>query len=102
MLNLRLLIKSGKVKGALHPPSAFNTPNRINADFQVFTGRLRRLPSTASRSGGGSGCDWHSPLTAFETLSGVGFRRILNTQMPARIGPVKDFGVMLKGNPSCW
>jgi len=80
MLNLRVLIKSGKEIVPLP----------------------RHLPSTASRSGGGSGDDWHSPLTGFETLSGVGFRRILNTQMPARIGPVKDFGVMLKGNPSCW
>jgi hypothetical protein len=27
---------------ALHPPSAFDTPNRIIADFKVFTGLLRQ------------------------------------------------------------
>jgi hypothetical protein len=42
MLDLRLLIKSGKVKAALHPPSAFDTPNRTIAEFKVFYGLLRQ------------------------------------------------------------
>jgi len=54
----------------------------------------RLLPSAASRSGSGFGDDRHSPLTGFETLSGVGFRGILNTQMSTSIGSVKNFLVL--------
>jgi len=42
MLFWVIVDKKWESKDALHPPSAFDTPNRIIANFRIFSGLLRQ------------------------------------------------------------
>jgi hypothetical protein len=72
---------------ALHPPSAFDTPNHIIVDFKVFSGLLRQRLSTGSSNGSGGKCS-----QKHRSLSSLACRREHSSAMGCR----NKFGMTLR------